>query len=38
MAQDDGECAVQGGVEGLAGVNREDVVGPSPLELQLRHE
>ena len=27
-----------GGVEGLAGVEGEDVVGPSPLELSLRHE
>ena len=27
-----------GGVEGLAGVEGEDVVGPSPLELPLRHE
>ena len=30
--------AVRGGVEGLAGVEGEDVVGPSPLELPLRHE
>ena len=30
--------AVQGGVEGLAGVEGEDVIGPSPLELLLRHE
>ena len=27
-----------GGVEGLAGVKGEDVVGFSPLELPLRHE
>ena len=29
---------MQGGVEGLAGVEGEDVVGPSPLELPLHHE
>ena len=29
---------MRGGVEGLAGVQGEDVVGPSPLELPLRHE
>ena len=29
---------MRGGVEGLAGVEGEDVVGPSPLELPLRHE
>ena len=38
VAQDEVECDVQGGVEGLAGVKGEDVVGPSPLELPLRHE
>ena len=38
VAQDEVECAVRGGVEGLAGVDREDVVGSSPLELPLRHE
>ena len=29
---------MRGGVEGLAGVKGEDVVGPTPLELPLRHE
>ena len=29
---------MRGGVEGLAGVEGEDVVGPPPLELPLRHE
>ena len=29
---------MRGGVEGLAGVEGEDVVGPSPLEPPLRHE
>ena len=29
---------MQGGIEGFAGVGGEAVVGPSPLELQLRHE
>ena len=38
VAQDEVEGAVRGGVEGLAGVEGEDVVGPSPLELPLRHE
>ena len=38
VAQDEVEGAVWGGVEGLAGVKGEDVVGPSPLELPLRHE
>ena len=38
VAQDEVECAVRGGVGGLAGVEGEDVVGPSPLELPLRHE
>ena len=38
VAQDEVECAVQGGVEGLAGVAGGDVVGPSPLELSVRHE
>ena len=38
VAQDEVEGAVWGGVEGLAGVEGEDVVGPSPLELPLRHE
>ena len=36
VAQDEVEGAVWGGVEGLAGVKGEDVVGPSPLELPLR--
>ena len=38
VAQDEVEGAVRGGVEGLAGVEGENVVGPSPLELPLRHE
>ena len=38
LAQDEVKGAVQGGVEGLAGVEREDLVGPSLLELPLRHE
>ena len=38
VAQNEVEGAVRGGVEGLAGVEGEDVVGPSPLELPLRHE
>ena len=38
VAQDEVEGAVRGGVKGLAGVEGEDVVGPSPLELPLRHE
>ena len=29
---------MRGGVEGLEGVEGEDVVGPSPLQLPLRHE
>ena len=29
---------MRGGVRGLAGVEGEDVVEPSPLELLLRHE
>ena len=29
---------MRGGVEGLAGVEGENVVGPCPLELPLRHE
>ena len=37
-AQDEVEGAVRGGVEGLAGVEGENVVGPSPLELPLRHD
>ena len=32
------EGALRGGIEGLAGVEGEDVLGPSPLELPLRHE
>ena len=38
VAQDELEGAVWGGVEGLAGVEGEVVVGPSPLELPVRHE
>ena len=38
VAQDEVEGAVRGGVEGLAGVEEEDFVGPSPLELPLRHQ
>ena len=38
VEQDEVECAVRGAVEGLAGVEGEDIVGPSPLELPLRHE
>ena len=38
VAQDEVECAVRGGVKGLAGVKGEDVVGFPPLELPLRHE
>ena len=38
VAQDEVEGAVQGGVEGLAGVEGQNVVGPSPLELPVRHE
>ena len=38
VAQDEVEGAMRGGVEGLAGVEGESVVWPSPLELPLRHE
>ena len=38
VAQDEVEGAVWGGVEGLAGVEGENVVRSSPLELLLRHE
>ena len=38
VAEDEVEGAVRGGVEGLAGVEGEDVVGSFPLELPLRHE
>ena len=38
VAQDEVEGAVRGGVKGLAGVEGENVVGPSPTELPLRHE
>ena len=38
VAQDEVECAMRAGVEGLAGVKGEDVVGFPPLELLLRHE
>ena len=38
VAQNEVEGAVPGGVEGLAGFEGENVVGPSPLELLLRHE
>ena len=38
VAQDEVEGAVRGVVEGLAGVEGENVVGPSLLELPLRHE
>ena len=38
VAQDEVECAVRGGVEGLAGVEGEDVVGSSQLKLPLGHE
>ena len=38
VAQDEVGGAMRGGVEGLAGVEGENVVGPSPLELPLRHE
>ena len=37
-AQDEVEGTVRGGVEGLVGVEGEDVVRPSPLELPLPHE
>ena len=37
-AQDEVECAMRGAVEGLAGIEGEDIVGPSPLQLPLRHE
>ena len=38
VAQDEVEGAVRGGVEGPAGVEGENVVEPSTLELPLRHE
>ena len=38
VAQDERECDARGGVEYLAAVEGEDVVGSSPLELPLRHE
>ena len=38
MAQDQVERAVLGGVEGLAGIEGEDVVGRPLLELPLRHK
>ena len=38
VAQDEVEGAVRGGVEGLAGVEDDDVVGSSSLEVPLRHE
>ena len=38
LAQDGVEGAVRGGVEGLAGVEGEDVVESSPPRLPLRHE
>ena len=38
VAQDEVECAMRGGVEGVAGVEGEDLVGPSRLELPLCHE
>ena len=38
VAQDEVGCDVCSGVEGLAGVEVEDVVGPSLLDLSLRHE
>ena len=38
VAQDEVECAMLGCVEGLAGVEGEGVVGPSPHEMPLRHE
>ena len=38
VPQDEVECAVPNGVEGLAGVGGKDVVRPSPLELSLRRE
>ena len=38
VAQNEVEGAVRGGVEGLAGVKGENLVGPSPLELPLCHE
>ena len=37
VAQDEVECALRGTVQGLAGVEGEEVVGASPLELPLRH-
>ena len=38
VEQDEVECAVRGSVESLAGIEGVDVVGPSLLELSLRHE
>ena len=38
VPQDEVECSAQGGVEGLAGVEGEEVGGSSLLELLLRHE
>ena len=38
VAQDEVECAVRGGVGGFAGVEGEDEVWPSALDLPLRHE
>ena len=38
VAQDEVESSVRGGVEGLPGVEGEDVVASFPLELPLRHE
>ena len=38
VAQDRVECAVRGGVKGLAGVEGEDVLGSCPPELPLRRE
>ena len=37
VAQDEVGCAVRSGVERLAGVEGEDLVGSSSLELPLRH-
>ena len=38
VAQDEVDCAVRGGVGGLAGVEGEDLVRPPPLQMRLRHE
>ena len=38
VAQDEMDGSLRGGVEGLAGVEGEDIVGLPPLELPLRHE